>query len=62
MEKGMKSKLPLGKIDPKILYAVHINATDIASMGGSPLWFLATILMLSQSNARDIKILFTHSV
>ena len=94
----MKSKLPLGKIDPKILgrllsqytsagdrvligagigedaaiidmghvylvaktdpithvtgeigrYAVHINANDIASMGGSPLWFLATILMPSR--------------
>jgi hydrogenase maturation factor len=33
-------------------YAVHINANDIASMGGSPLWFLATILMPSQTKAR----------
>jgi selenophosphate synthetase-related protein len=62
MEKGMKSKLPLGKIDPithvtgEIGHlAVHINANDIASMGGSPLWFLATILVPSQTNALDIK-------
>jgi hydrogenase expression/formation protein HypE len=110
MEKGMKSKLPLGKIDPKILgrllsrytsagnrvligagigedaaiidrghvclvaktdpithvtgeighSAVHINANDIASMGGSPLWFLATILMPSPSNARDIERIFSQ--
>lgn len=104
----MKSKLPLGKIDPKILagllsqytsagkrvligagigedaaiidmgpvclvaktdpithvtdeighYAVHINANDIASMGGQPLWFLATILMPSRSNHRNVKRIF----
>ena len=106
----MKSKLPLGKIDPEILgrllsrytsagnrvligagigedaaiidmghvclvaktdpithvtseighYAVHINANDIASMGGSPLWFLASILMPSRSSARDIKKIFSQ--
>jgi hydrogenase expression/formation protein HypE len=105
---GMKSKLPLGKIDPKILgkllsqftstgkrvligagigedaaiidmghvylvaktdpithvtgeighYAVHVNANDIASMGGTPLWFLATILMPFGSDARDIRRIF----
>jgi hydrogenase expression/formation protein HypE len=110
MESGVESKLPLGKIDPKILgrllsqytsaghrvligagigedaaiidmdhvylvaktdpithvtgeigrYAVHINANDIASMGGSPLWFLATILMPSGSKARDIKGIFSQ--
>jgi len=110
MEKGMKSRLPLGKIDPKILgklvslytsarnrvligagigedaaiidmghgylvaktdpithvtgeigyYAVHINANDIASMGGSPLWFLATILMPSRSSARDVERIFSQ--
>jgi len=110
METGMNSKLPLGKIDPKILgrllsqytsagdrvligagigedaaiidmghvylvaktdpithvtgeigrYAVHINANDIASMGGSPLWFLATILMPSESKAWDIKRIFSQ--
>lgn len=41
-------------------YAVHINANDIASMGGQPLWFLATILMPSPSNARDIKRIFSQ--
>ncbi|MGE5841989.1 MAG: AIR synthase family protein [Deltaproteobacteria bacterium] len=106
----MKSALPLGKIDPKILarllsrytstgnrvlvgagigedaaiiqtgpahlvaktdpithvtgeigrYAVHINANDIASMGGRPLWFLATLLMPSQSDARQIKRIFSQ--
>jgi hydrogenase expression/formation protein HypE len=39
-------------------YAVHINANDIASMGGTPLWFLATILMPSGSDARDIRRIF----
>ena len=41
-------------------YAVHINANDIASMGGTPLWFLATILMPSGSHARDIKRIFSQ--
>ncbi len=26
-------------------YAVHVNANDIAAMGGKPLWFLATLLL-----------------
>jgi hydrogenase maturation factor len=106
----MKSKLPLGKIDPRILarlldqytsagkrvligagigedaaiidmgavylvaktdpithvtgeighYAVHINANDIASMGGRPLWFLATLLMPSGSSATDIRKIFSQ--
>lgn len=106
----MKSKLPLGKIDPNILagllsqytstgkrvligagigedaaiidmgpiylvaktdpithvtgeighYAVHINANDIASMGGRPLWFLATLLMPSGSSARELKKIFSQ--
>jgi hydrogenase maturation factor len=106
----MNSKLPLGKIDPKILarflsqytsagkrvligagigedaaiidmghvylvaktdpithvtsevghYAVNINANDIASMGGRPLWFLATVLMPPRSNAGDIKRIFSQ--
>jgi hydrogenase maturation factor len=41
-------------------YAVHVNANDIASMGGRPLWFLATILMPSRSNDRDIKKVFSQ--
>jgi len=106
----MTSKLPLGKIDPKILarllaqytsvservvigagigedaaiidmgrvylvaktdpithvtgeigrYAVHVNANDIASMGGRPLWFLATLLMPSGSRDRDIRRIFSQ--
>jgi len=106
----MKSNLPLGKIDPKILarflsqytsvservvigagigedaaiidmgrvylvaktdpithvtgeigrYAVHVNANDIASMGGRPLWFLATLLMPSGTHDRDIRRIFSQ--
>jgi hydrogenase expression/formation protein HypE len=106
----MNPKLPLGKIDPKILarllsrytsagkrvlvgagigedaaiidmghvylvaktdpithvtgeighYAVHINANDIASMGGRALWFLATILMPPRSNPRDVRKIFSQ--
>ena len=106
----MSSKLPIGKIDPKILarflsqytsagkrvligagigedaaiidmghvyllaktdpithvaseigrYAVNINANDIASMGGRPLWFLATVLMPPRSTAGDIKRIFSQ--
>ena len=41
-------------------YAVHINANDIASMGGRPLWFLATILMPPPSNNRDIRKIFSQ--
>jgi len=26
-------------------YAVHVNANDIAAMGGNPRWFLATLLL-----------------
>ena len=26
-------------------YAIHVNANDIATMGGRPLWFLATVLL-----------------
>jgi hydrogenase maturation factor len=41
-------------------YAVHINANDIASMGGRPLWFLATLLMPSGSHVREIKRIFSQ--
>lgn len=33
-------------------YAIHINANDIAVMGGTPRWFLATIL-LPEGNATE---------
>ncbi len=39
-------------------YAVNINANDIAAMGGTPLWFLATILMPESSNEEDLKRVF----
>jgi hydrogenase expression/formation protein HypE len=41
-------------------YAVHINANDIASMGGRPLWFLATVLMPPLSNIRAIRKIFSQ--
>jgi hydrogenase maturation factor len=41
-------------------YAVNINANDIASMGGQPLWFLATVLMPPRSHARDTERIFSQ--
>ena len=31
-------------------YAVNINANDIAAMGGTPRWFLATILKIGRAH------------
>ena len=41
-------------------YAVHINANDIAAMGGTPKWYLATILMPNGSSAEDISLIFSQ--
>jgi hydrogenase expression/formation protein HypE len=41
-------------------YAVHINANDIAAMGGTPLWYLATILMPKGSKAEDVGLIFSQ--
>jgi len=41
-------------------YAVNINANDIASMGGTPLWFLATILMPEGSTEDDLEQIFSQ--
>jgi hydrogenase expression/formation protein HypE len=41
-------------------YAVHINANDIAAMGGTPKWFLATILMPKGSKAEDLSLIFSQ--
>jgi len=41
-------------------YAVHINANDIAAMGGTPKWYLATILMPRGSNAEDVDLIFSQ--
>jgi hydrogenase maturation factor len=34
-------------------YAVHVNANDIACMGGKPKWFLATLLLPGKSDAHS---------
>jgi hydrogenase maturation factor len=39
-------------------YAVHINANDIAAMGGTPRWFLATVLMPERSTPEDLEEIF----
>ena len=35
-------------------YAVNVNANDIASMGGTPRWFLATLLLPESSTTTDL--------
>ena len=35
-------------------YAVNVNANDIASMGGTPRWFLATLLLPEQGTTADL--------
>lgn len=40
-------------------YAVHINANDIAAMGGQPKWFLATLLLPEgETGERDVEKIF----
>jgi hydrogenase maturation factor len=41
-------------------YAVHVNANDIGAMGGTPLWFLATLLMPFGSGSDDIERIFAQ--
>lgn len=41
-------------------YAVHINANDIAATGGTPMWFLATILMPEHSTSEDLEQVFAQ--
>ena len=41
-------------------YAVHVNANDIGAMGGTPLWFLVTLLMPSGSGSEDIERIFSQ--
>jgi hydrogenase expression/formation protein HypE len=41
-------------------YAVHINANDIAAMGGTPKWYLATILMPEGSKSGDLDLIFSQ--
>ena len=35
-------------------YAVNVNANDIASMGGTPRWFLATLLLPEKGTTADL--------
>ena len=61
----MGDKYLLAKTDPIThagnrigYYAVHVNANDIAAMGGTPLWFLATVLMPVESSSEELKLIF----
>ena len=40
-------------------YAVHVNANDVACMGGTPRWFLATLLM-PEDQANEALAVFGH--
>jgi len=35
-------------------YAVHVNANDIAAMGGEPRWFMATLLLPENLSEKDV--------
>jgi len=58
-------KLLVAKTDPVTFatdllgwYAVHVNANDIATAGVRPRWFLATILLPSQSTGEEAEKIF----
>ncbi len=40
------------------IYTIHINANDIAVMGGVPKWFLATVLVPEGARIRDVERIF----
>lgn len=43
------------------LYAININANDIASMGGVPRWFLAAILLpAGKADIKMAEVIFSH--
>jgi len=59
------NKLLVAKTDPVTFatdllgwYAVHVNANDIATTGVRPRWFLATILLPSQSTGGEAEKIF----
>lgn len=59
------NKLLVVKTDPVTFatdllgwYAVHVNANDIATAGVRPRWFLATILLPSQSTGEEAEKIF----
>ncbi len=42
-------------------YAVHVNANDVAAMGGTPRWFLATLLLPpGKNNLRVVERIFSQ--
>lgn len=44
-------------------YAVHVNANDIATLGGHPKWFLATLLLpQGQTGERDVEKIFDEII
>ena len=56
----MGDRLLVAKSDPITFatdaigyYAVHVNANDIAAMGGTPRWFLATLLLPEHGTTPD---------
>ncbi len=56
----MGDRLLIAKSDPITFatdaigyYAVHVNANDIATMGGTPRWFLATLLLPENGTTPD---------
>lgn len=57
----MGAHLLIAKADPITFatdaigyYAVHVNANDIAAMGGTPRWFLATLLLPETSTTETL--------
>ncbi len=64
---AMKDRYLIAKTDPITgatdeigYYVVIINANDIASMGGTPLWFLATVLLPEGSSERNLELIFSQ--
>jgi hydrogenase expression/formation protein HypE len=41
-------------------YAVHVNANDIACMGGTPRWFLATLLLPEGATQKEVTSIFAQ--
>jgi hydrogenase expression/formation protein HypE len=41
-------------------HAVHVNANDIAAMGGDPLWFSATVLLPAATSEQEVEALFAQ--
>jgi hydrogenase maturation factor len=57
----MGERLLIAKSDPITFatdaigyYAVNVNANDIAAMGGTPLWFLATLLLPESATTEEL--------